>query len=116
MRLSGIYWRRVTGYSHFRVGFVPQTGQVVACMHVVAVCACRRCGPGYSASDSEARLTHQASSVHLPVPSFLLLPSFSLSLSHSFMFWDVERMILPEEWECVWVCVMLTVHVSSVVS
>lgn len=44
-----------------------------------------------STSDSEAQLTHQASSAHL-TSSFLPLPSLLF-----LVVWGSERMVLPEE-------------------
>lgn len=112
MRLSGIYWRRMTGYSHFRVGFVPPAGRAAVCMHVVQLCVHAGGGrPGalglrFRGTAHPAGLLY--SSFRL-LPSFLLLPLF-LSLN-TFMFQAMERMILPEEQECVCVCVLL--HVVS---
>lgn len=117
MRLSGIYWRRGTGYSHFRVGFVPQAGPAVVCVHVQL---CVHAGD-VAWCDQPPIRRHGLTTSRPPLLIFQFLPSFLppfplLSFSYSFVIWGMEKMILPEEWECVWVCVMLTVVVSSVVS
>lgn len=110
MRLSEIYWRTVTAHSRFRVGFVPQAGHAAVCVHVVWLCV--HAGHGaWSVLSLWFRGT-------ISPPQGLLCSSSSSSIpsSLSFVHWGMERMVLPQESECVWVRVMLTVIVSSVVS
>lgn len=99
MRLSGIYWRRGTGYSHFRVGFVPQAGQAVVCVHVVQLCV----HAGDVAWCDQPLIQRHGLPTRPPLLIFQFLPSFLpplsllLSFSYSFVFWGMEKMILPEE-------------------
>lgn len=97
MRLSGIYWRRGTGYSHFRVGFVPQAGQAVVCVHVVQLCV----HAGDVAWCDQPLIQRHGSPTRPPLLIFQFLLSFflfpSFSFSYSFVLWSMEKMILPEE-------------------